>query len=455
MLNVVPDTLELDLPHQSEHNARRSIRARRVPPLGRDLLAPVWPASLYFVLLFVVRPVWDVVFGSPFLGNWPFDPDTSLAFELSLAYAALSFISFLVGYVSTGGAALGSFLPRLPATWRQTRSVGTVGLLLLSGAVSLWALITYHGGWVIFTSDRAAALTAPGQEYLRQGTGLIPVSFLYALTLSMGWGRRRWAVVIVGGVTLATLGAISGSKFEALYPILATILTVHYLGGRRIGIRHLAALTLGVVLVFPVFNNLRHADSLKTALTTTHWTTTEVGEHLIARFYGADALTLCVRDTPGLMAFQYGSTITPVLTAWIPRVFFPEKPVVTFGKVFAETYMGDHFADTGTSASPTILGDAYINFHLPGILIVSFAYGLLLRGLYTWTIRSHFGAPAVFLYLGLLPLCVTAWEGAIGSTLVLVAVKVTALLFVIWIAGEWQNDRLAPTADQKQTARNL
>jgi oligosaccharide repeat unit polymerase len=328
-----------------------------------------------------------------------------------------------------------------------------VGLLLLSGAISLWALITYHGGWISFTSDRAAALTKPGQEYLRQGVGLIPIAFVYALTMSMGWRKGHWVVATAIGVTAVTLGVATGSKYEILYPLLATALAVHYLGARRIGIRHIAVLTLGVVLVFPVFNNLRHTDSLKNAWTATHWSPTEVGEHLMARFYGLDALTLCVRDTPGVMDFQYGSTITPVLTAWIPRHFFPEKPVVTFGKIFAETYMGDHFAGTGTSASPTLLGDAYINFHLPGVLITSVMYGIVLRALYSWTIRLHFGPPAVFLYLGVLPMCITAWEGAIGATLVLAAVKLTLLLLIIRIGGERNHDRLTPTSAHARNGR--
>jgi len=355
-------------------------------------------------------------------------------------------MAFLVGYSSRAGKILALFLPRLPDAWNRTRSTSTAGLMTLFGAFSLWALITFHGGWTAFTADRATALTKPGQEYLRQGVGLIPLAFLLVLTFSMGLKRGRLVVVLVGGLTLAILGFVNGSKFEMLYPLLATVLVTHYLGSQQIGIRHLATLTMGAVLVFPILNHLRHNDSLATALTATRWTPTEVGEQLMARFYGIDALTLCVRDTPEVMDFQYGSTIAPILTAWIPRAIFPEKPVVTFGKVFGETYMKEHFAGTGTSASPTLLGDAYINFHLPGMLLVSFAYGAVLRTIYTWTIQSHFGAPAVFLYIGTLPLGISAWEGAIGASLVLAAVRIIVLLSVVWLAGEWRRPRAAQTS---------
>jgi oligosaccharide repeat unit polymerase len=416
----------------------------RVRAPQRDLLSPLYPAVCYFILLFVVRPLWDVEFGSPFLGDWPFEPDTSLAFVRSLFYAVFGLCLFLLGYSSPLGQKIGSILPRLPSRWNQASSSITIGLLTFLGAASLGALATFHGGWNAFVADRAAALTAPGQEYLRQGVALIPAAFLLALTLSIGSSRRAWLIVVAGGLILAALGIASGSKFEVLYPVLATVMAKHYLGGLKIGVRHVVVLALAAVVAFPILNNLRHSDSFESALSDTTWSASEVSQHLMARFYGIDALTLCVRDTPAVLDFQYGGTITPILTAWIPRALYPEKSVVSFGKIFAELYMGEHFAGTGTSASPTLLGDAYINFHIPGILIVSFLYGVLVRSLYTWTILLYFGAPAVFLYLAVLPLCATAWEGAVGATLVLAAAKIVPLLVIIWLAGEWRNCPLAP-----------
>ena len=430
------------------HRTMRSIvwpsHSSKVRSPQRDLLSPLHTAGCYFILLFVVRPLWDVGFGSPFLGDWPFERDTLLAFERSLLYAFCGLCLFLLGYTSHLGKKIGSNLPRLPLRWNRVASSMTIGLLTFLGAAFLGALAAFHGGWNTFVADRAAALTAPGQEYLRQGVALIPLAFLLALTLSIGSRRRAWLVVVAGGLILAALGIASGSKFEVLYPVLATVMAKHYLGGLRIGVRHVVVLALAAVVAFPILNNLRHSDSFESALSDTTWSATDVSQHLMARFYGIDALTLCVRDTPAVLDFQCGGTITPILTAWIPRALYPEKPIVSFGKTFAELYMGEHFAGTGTSASPTLLGDAYINFHVPGILIVSFLYGVLVRSLYTWTILLHFGAPAVFLYLAMLPLCVTAWEGAVGATLVLAAAKIVPLLVIIWQAGDWRYCPLAP-----------
>ena len=93
------------------------------------------------------------------------------------------------------------------------------------------------------------------------------------------------------------------------------------------------------------------------------------------------------------MDYQYGKTILPVFVAWIPRQLWPQKPIVVFGKIFSETYFFKWFTGTRAAASPTVVGEGYINFNFPGMLLVSFLCGIFLRSSYEYCIKRNFGLP--------------------------------------------------------------
>lgn len=156
----------------------------------------------------------------------------------------------------------------------------------------------------------------------------------------------------------------------------------------------------------------------------------------MSRFYGIDSLTLIVRDTPKVMDFQHGKTIAPLFVAWVPRQLWEDKPTISFGKVFAEKYMGQHFAGTGTSASPTVLGEAYLNWHLPGLLLVAFLSGVILRVVYAWLIQRNFGVPAVFLYSQIFLFLFMFWEASIAGLLAERIASLAILMVLVFMIGQ-------------------
>jgi hypothetical protein len=166
--------------------------------------------------------------------------------------------------------------------------------------------------------------------------------------------------------------------------------------------------------------------------------------HGMSRFYGIDSLTLIVRDTPATMDYQYGQTIYPLFVAWIPRQIWEDKPIVSFGKVFAEEYLGDFFAGTGVSGSPTLLGEAYLNWHVIGMLAVAFLSGVLVRTVYLWLVHENFGAPAIFVYSQIFLYLFTFWEASIAGLVAERLAGFTILLLVVLIAGRgYRSDRTA------------
>jgi hypothetical protein len=71
---------------------------------------------------------------------------------------------------------------------------------------------------------------------------------------------------------------------------------------------------------------------------------------------------------------QNGYTLMPILTAFIPRVLWPEKPDVQTGQVLNKEF---HVSDVAyTYISPSHLGEMYWNFGWAGVLVGMSAFGM-------------------------------------------------------------------------------
>ncbi|HVK75365.1 MAG TPA: O-antigen polymerase, partial [Kofleriaceae bacterium] len=84
----------------------------------------------------------------------------------------------------------------------------------------------------------------------------------------------------------------------------------------------------------------------------------------------------------------YGSSYLAIVTLPIPRGIFPEKPTMVDGQV------GRVFFGLDAGVPPGGVGEAYWNFHIPGVVAVYFLFGVF----HAWLARlflRHGQQPAV------------------------------------------------------------
>lgn len=396
------------------------IRASRKPE-RIDLFEPIFLSSAYFFLLFVLRGFYTLFKGSQFI-TLPIEPILQRCFNLALIYLLPSLGCFYLGYFGPWGGRVAATLPNLGTAWSVPRLRNLGPLVVLLGVGFHIALIQMLGGFNTYMNTKSETLTASGTAYLYMGTHLLPL-LLAVVTTQWASGKKGYLVNFTVLVPiLLFVSAISGSKGVFFNPILMVIIVYNYLKNPVRPVYFLS-FVLSVIVLMPFFNIYRQAPDVRLI-----WDYTIEGlvtrdpiefamYQVMTRFYGIDSLILIIKDTPGVMSFQYGATVAPFFVSWIPRQLWEGKPVISFGKVFGETYMSDHFAGTGTAASPTILGEGYVNFHLPGMLIVAFLLGLMLRIIYIWLIRRNKGGPGVFAYAALFMFLVLAWENVIAALL--------------------------------------
>ena len=102
---------------------------------------------------------------------------------------------------------------------------------------------------------------------------------------------------------------------------------------------------------------------------------------------GLFMLALIVDKVPNSIAYRYGETIYPLLFQPIPRLIWPDKPVPMDQNELGRLFSIISPTDYNTTIRPTILGDLYFNFGLPGIVIGMFLMG----GIYAY-INKVFGS---------------------------------------------------------------
>jgi oligosaccharide repeat unit polymerase len=430
----------------------------RLSPLvrkGADLFDPIYGASAYFLLLFVIRTIADVFVGSEFINKPPWDHATALAINLGLLYCIFAYAAFVIGYQLEIGAFLANSGKRFPEFWSEQRCRIFLPVMLTTGLLFYVILIQYLGGLSFYLTHKQQTLTAGGQTYLSAGVALLLMVF--TVSLSRAFTGRKGKVV-AGGlfVLLLSMAIFSGSAGNLLTPLIVLAVTFHYLR-KRLSVKTLVAIFLLGILIRPIFGIYRYTSDTTQIFDAAQKIGTGKSAEIfvrdaVDRFYGIDSLAYIIRDTPRVMDFQYGATIAPAFVAWIPRQLWPDKPTISFGKVFTTTYFRDIDIGEGTSASVTILGEAYLNWHLAGMLWIAFIWGVVLRACYEYLIRRHFGLPAVFIYASLYPSILSFWEFDIAGYLAAKLVFLVQLLLVVWLLSRRTNEQMgrlpAPVGSQ-------
>jgi len=95
-------------------------------------------------------------------------------------------------------------------------------------------------------------------------------------------------------------------------------------------------------------------------------------ESMIWRYsYQLSALDLVIHNTPNPVNYWNGTSYI-ILSKFIPRVFWPNKPKEEMGQKFGHTYNVLDATDSGTSMNTPILAEAYMNYGYNGIPIIMF-----------------------------------------------------------------------------------
>ena len=97
----------------------------------------------------------------------------------------------------------------------------------------------------------------------------------------------------------------------------------------------------------------------------------------IAHSYSS--LIFLVEKTPSSINYLNGETYKLLLSKFIPRIIWKDKPLDTIANSIGRKYNVLNATDRSTSWNIPIINEAYINFGFFGVIIISFLLGLVVR----------------------------------------------------------------------------
>lgn len=366
--------------------------------------------------------------------------------DLALAYCTLGFAAAMAGY-AFGGKIIRPYPvapgPSLPVLMVFVLfNVGLVGELTL-GKLGSWGMkrVFSLGGIDSFLSQ-LAFLT------------LFTLFYVWYLVFARqaDWTTRFVFFAYMIPAELFAMWMRIGNKSVLMWFLAMPIIAYYYARGRFPWKTSLAGLLITVFGIFPLYFTVRtyrnkyasqeykleqSLDELKKRQVSDY---AQFSLETVARRLSIiNSTAVVIRDAGTRVEYQYGRTLAlGIVCVAIPRIFWPEKPIVNIGVAFARTFRLTGFGNY-SSASMSMVGELYWNLHVPGIIAGMFLMGIWLRALYL-----RFGANRgknplrLAMYIPLLFITVTSCEGEIGglfgalvkSAIIMLVIEKIAMILV-------------------------
>ncbi len=290
---------------------------------------------------------------------------------------------------------------------------GTPGYLGFAIVFLLW----FQGKLSRIERVLVGGLVIPANLVLRLTTGLLSevmiIGLIFAVVMWRERGQIPWILAMVG---LAFYVALSPLKFEYRGMLLALPTAPAETPATE-------QIKLGLDLATRYLNSSSDFGAFDFAQT--------AGGRL------NNALTLArVMDlTPSFVPYWGGDTYAPLLTHWIPRFLWANKPVENTGNQFGHRYGYLDPDDDETSYNLPWLVEMYANFGLPGVLVGMVIAGLVLS-LIDRLLNPSTRDPATAILTTCTLLVIAIQESGFSGMIGGLPQTVVVLLLALWVTRQ-------------------
>jgi oligosaccharide repeat unit polymerase len=396
-----------------------------IPPLLQllrssriDFANPLYLFAIFYSLVFILRPVVILVdtersdFSLMVISG-----DFDAAVTITLIYALLGAFAFQLGYSSRLSRTRVDSYQRIaygrPWTDRQVYLMTLVYVGV--GVMSYLTFIRSLGGLGNIIRGIGAEFSeeASGKYYLAAGTG-----FVHALTLLLNGisAVRRKHTLLALSLLLLSIGLsfTFGQRGSIFVVVLSTFL-IHYCGRnwhRRLNLFLLLFMGvtgyLFIALGYIRYNTVGNRSSEQVVEILAEFLRGSLGlflKEVAKEFCQFDYAAALVAKIPEILPFQYGRTFLDTFLLPIPRQLWPGKPLPID---FVVTQLLTPQFGGGKPIS--LIGELYLNFHVPGILIGMFLFGVGWQRLYVHFVKTRSTLDNIVVYtliLSYMPLLLT------------------------------------------------
>lgn len=289
-------------------------------------------------------------------------------------------------------------------------SLPAIVILLVLSLMEFARLAGALGGFIgILERSRHASSVAINSGFI------VSTRFTYIFPAVIVWwhstyvlmsksSRRPTLVIWIVTILMLMQQIVLGNRTRAIVPIVA-IAFVH-LATHKLHFRKQIIVLLGVVVVLLIiltsvvtwrsYSNFSDMGRFSYEDATESILENATFQGLYKRIIRADEITNIalvahiVYTVPEKVAFLYGETFTYWLQLFLPDLYSDKSPggtKITAGLTVAEFL---HSPNRGSGLPPNFIGELFMNFGVPGVLLGMYLLGLCLRLIYSlYTYKRH------------------------------------------------------------------
>jgi hypothetical protein len=135
---------------------------------------------------------------------------------------------------------------------------------------------------------------------------------------------------------------------------------------------------------------------------------------------------------------NFGSTLLDLFYFYIPRILWTNKPL-SFSRYFAMDYMPHTKIADASFASPSLIGELYMNWHIVGVIGGMFFIGVCQRAVYSYLMKDCKMVSSVLIYSITLLAFIHLVEGGIAAQIETWLSWIVPMTIVLLTLGLWQS----------------
>jgi oligosaccharide repeat unit polymerase len=310
--------------------------------------------------------------------------------------AWLGWVALVLMYAGYRMAALTWGGERRPVRSEWSPMLARVIALTLLAIAAGSVLLELHSAGGVFSYF---ARFATRRRYIHQPVPLlirISMATPAFLLLAGNWLRRptirsRAALFLVWLPIVLVASGFLGQRWRSV-TVLVALLAIIHLGRRRLSWPVIAVLLASLLAAFVAVNLYRNvvgSSRQVRSIAGTDFYYNYLSGHELGQFRDFVAT---LEGVPGKLEFQHGRTFLSII---------PGAPFPTAGYLYSSTFTPRLYA-AGTSVSNTLLGELFMNFGIPGILIGMLLFGLGIGAIERWFQRNRGRTGALLVYAAVL-----------------------------------------------------
>ena len=413
---------------------------------SRYLFHPLWILLISYVIGYLLRSFYIIFIDSGLmLGMAPDEAATYLTQALQVVIVGV--LCLLIGYKNSMGLTLANKLPVFKSQFCSHRLLLMTLFFYSVGVYASFTILKQSGfSWQIesFTQKRqdSSVILLTFTRFTALG---VYMHFIYNLSLK-SFAKISWLLWFVGGSFVAFFAIYSSSRTNLLALIIVNLIMIHHLI-RKFKLTNLVVIFAAVILLSSAIVGIRNTrndvyNALLESIQVTKTLQSIVSSRDLADITTVAHIVRYVEDTGDL---RLGKTFINLLTRFIPRSLWPDKPLnvgVEVSDLFYDDALGRR-NDTGVP--PSIIAELFWNFHIVGVIFGMLIFGIVIRTNYEYLRRTPVNPWTVVItanvYLYILDQSRADISLSLGRLIIFMAPMIVAIFMITWCAGSSFTER--------------